>query len=535
MRAVRLVRHGARLALVAGALGLPLGCGGEDGAGPGPAPPAPPAARAPYDRDGHRLSGGPAPSGLPNVLLIVIDTLRADALDGEPTRMPRLLARAGAGVRFANACAPAPWTVPSMTSLLTGLLPSVHGSDAPMQPPRLVDAVTTFAEALKNGYGYETAAFTEGPWYDRESRLLQGFGYTLHGFMLQGVEQQMSGWARRRDPERPFFALLHSFEAHDPYGPRNHPFPPPSAGVPPFSRVDVTGIHDPAELTRWFLLDRAVRLDLTHQRGPAYRKAVVHYMDQGYRADPRPELARELKDAYMDGVAWLDEVLDRALAQMQALGLLDDTLVVVTSDHGEAFGEHGILGHGRQLYDELLRIPLVAFGRAPFEGGRVIHGSVGLVDLLPTLFDWAGLEPLPEINGRSFLPLLAADGPGGPVFSEDRLGRENTGADRLAQLTSVRSARWKYIVTYDLLAGTVVEEAYDLVRDPREREDLCQGRGRIDGLAFDPEFCAAVEAARDRIWGAVAGTHRRLDTPYAAGEAQVTSPRPRACGEAETR
>lgn len=504
---------------------LLAGCGDD----PAPRPAQPTAPRTGYDRDGHRLSTTPAPERPPNLILILIDTLRGDMVNGPEPSMPRLLERARKGVVFRNACSPAPWTVPSITSALTGLLPSVHGSDAPMQAPRLVDAVTTFAEALRNGYGYDTASFTDGPWFDRDSRLLQGFGYSSHNFMLRGIHKIVEGWASRRDPKRPFFLLLHTFEAHEPYGEINHPFPPLMPTNPPYSTIDVSSVHDPVDMTRYFLLDGRARLDLTHQRGPSYRKAVIRYMDQGYREDPRPDLARELKAGYVDGVAWLDGVMDDALKWMESKRLLENTLVFVTSDHGEAFGEHGILGHGRQLYDELVHIPMVAWGPPPFDGGREIQGSVGLIDLLPTYFDWAGLDPLPGLNGGSFLPLLREDGPGRPVFAEERISRANTEVDRLAQLTSVRNARWKYVLTYDMLAGAVLEEAYDLLLDPLERSDLCQGRGRIDGLEFDAEFCEAIEAARDRIWGAVEGVKRRYNSPYGAGEVQVTSERPAAC------
>ena len=117
-----------------------------------------------------------------------------------------------------------------------------------------------------------------------------------------------------------------------------------------------------------------------------------------------------------------------------------------------------------------------------------------------------------------------------PVFAEEIVMRENTNADHDRLLTSVRSARWKYVLTYDRLAGTVVEEAYDLDADPGEQHDLCAGKGRIDGLTFDAAFCRAVEQARDRIWGAAEHADTVFTSPYAGGRARVTSKRPAACG-----
>jgi len=231
----------------------------------------------------------------------------------------------------------------------------------------------------------------------------------------------------------------------------------------------------------------------------------------------------------------VDSLTRQTVGQLGTWGLSKNTMLVVTADHGEAFGEHGLLAHGRQLYDELVHIPLILVGPEPFVGGREIDGGVGLLDVLPTFFDYAHLLPLDEIQGRSFLPLIRGQVGGRPVFSEEILTRANTGEDADALLTSVRSAHWKYIITFDRQAGTVLEEAYDLRQDPGERHDLCAGSGRIDGLSFDPSFCAAVEAARDRIWGAAGQSNRLYASPYGAGRAQVISQRPRACGQAAGR
>ena len=507
-----------RLALCLLVLALPA-CG-ED------RPQAPEdAAGARYDADG-RLVGAPAPGAQkrPNLVLIVIDTLRADALRAAPGPMPVLGTLAAKGVRFDAAVAPAPWTVPSMTSLLTGLLPSAHGCDAPNQAPRLVSAVTTFAEVLRGTYGYQTAAYMAGPWFGAQESVLQGFDRQVPHFALRGAKEILRPFVEGRDPARPFFLLLHSYEAHDPYGAANHPWP-----EPPAQPRDVAALDEPWAQTRAFLLERNERMALLSRHGTSLHRRIARYMHTGFAAQPRPELAAELRTAYEDGVRSVDGWIGETVAQLEAWGLLENTILVVTSDHGEAFGEHGTLGHGRQLYGELVHVPLVWRGPAPFDGGRTVGGSVGLVDVLPTFLDFAGCVALPHTQGRSFLPLLRGQGAGRPVFAEETLDRENTGDDVSVVLTAVRSQSWAYLIAFDRLRGTVVERAYDLASDPGETRDLCSGTGRLDGLTFDAAFCTAVEAARDRLWGAASRGERLHATPYGGGSAQVTSERPAPC------
>ncbi|MDA1195546.1 MAG: sulfatase-like hydrolase/transferase [Planctomycetota bacterium] len=429
-----------------------------------------------------------------------------------------------------NAAAPAPWTVPSMTSLLTGMLPSGHGNDAPLRSPRLLEAVTTYAEILRESHGYQTAAFTSGPWIAEGDSILQGFTSGARGYTLQGTEHILAGFAAKRDLDRPFFLLLHTFDAHDPYGPEGHPWPHVPDRPGRRTELDLDAINEPWEITKYFFLDRLAKMDLIERHGTAVHSAVIRYVHGDCMRHPRPELAAELRAGYEAGVRWVDSQVEVAMAQLKAWGMLQNTVLVVTSDHGEAFGEHGILAHGRQLYDELVHIPMVMQGPEPFGGGRTLTGSVGLHDILPTFLDHIGGAPLPRAHGQSFLPLLEGIGSGRPVFGEEILSRENTGEDDDAMLTSVRSSRWKYIITFDRGAGTVLEEAYDLQTDPGEKHDLCRGSGRIDGLPFDPDFCRAVELARDRIWGAAATSGELYQHPYGGGRALVTSKRPAACG-----
>jgi arylsulfatase A-like enzyme len=478
---------------VAGLLLLAAGCGGKDA--PAPAPVV-------YDADGRAAAPVSRPDGPPNLVVILVDTLRGDALraDGDadaPTRMPFLASLARHGVSFPEAITPSAWTVPSIVSLLTGLLPSAHGADDAMPSPalRLRDSVTTYAEVLSETYGYETAAFLGGPWYGTSYGFFQGFEKGGNRFALQGTEEVVGAWAAERDPDRPFFLFLHTFEVHDPYGEHNHPWPTEVRVPPPAEHL--RNVTDVEAWARAFFLDFEERTALTRIFGGEYVKQTVAYMNGTLPGHPRPGVPEALREAYFQGVRWFDGVLERAVTHLEALGLLEDTVLVVTSDHGEAFGEHGILGHGRQLYDELVRVPLVIVGPEPFQGGRRIPGTVGLVDVLPTFFAYAGLTDLDGIHGVSALPRVRGEIGSRPVVSEERLDLSKTAGRLLGRRVSVRSPRWKYILTYDARRGRIGEEAYDLAADPAEQHDFARGTGRLSRhLPFDEAYCAAVDRIR---------------------------------------
>jgi arylsulfatase A-like enzyme len=468
----------------------------------GPDTPREPVRRAAagYDTDGRWL-GAPLPPGRrPNLVVVVLDTLRADALSPEaPERgvMPRLAAWAREGVAVRHAVAPAPWTQPSVVSLLTGLLPGEHRQGHAKFPPPDPAALVSFAEILGRTFGYETRALVGLPAGETPANVFLGFEHIEPDTHLAGVPERLEAWARARTRERPFFLMLHSFEVHDPYGAANHPYPVPRG----WNReaIDVAALGpdpDPLMLTKRLLTER----DFRHaMRAPAVSARmmplVVGAMFDGLRRDPDPLLGPSLHQAYRAGAAWVDGLLDGVLGRLGAWGLLDDTLVVVTADHGEAFGEHGSLQHMRWLYDELLRIPLALRGPPPFDRPRTVEGQVALHDVLPTFFDWAGLPMPADLEGRSFLPLLTTDGAGRPVVSEEVRTPANTGGRSHAILASARTRAWKFIVTHELLSGAVTEELYDLAADPGERTNLLpDATRRLPRAMVD-----AIEAARARV------------------------------------
>ncbi|MBL9086042.1 MAG: sulfatase-like hydrolase/transferase [Planctomycetia bacterium] len=482
-------RSAAALVLTGLAL-VPAGCGGD------PPPAAPPARAVRYGADGRPAAPDVVATRRLDVIWVCLDTVRADAFapwaKGD-VAMPATSAWLERhAVAFTQASSTAPWTGPAVASLFTSLLPSAHGARELSDRMSLVPAVTTAAEILA-AQGWFTVAYTGGGWVGKGNGMLQGFREPLTPFSFAGeAEHVLQVFAGSR-AYRPRFLFFHTYEAHDPYlapPARLHapPTPPPEVDL---AAIDREAAADGGRsLVRRFLLDAATREVVfgTAFGGPR-KAAVTRWLERGYRDDPEgPALAAEAKAAYVAGLRRLDTALAGWLAALDDLRLLDDAVLVVTSDHGEGFGEHGTMHHGRRLYDELVHVPL--YVRAPgFPPGRRIAAPCSLLDVLPTTLELVGLPPLAGAEGASLVPLLAG-APGRPVPSEELRTGTETGGDDHALLVAVRDATHKWIRTTDLRTGTSAEEAYDLVADPGETRPL------PPGTRFPPAFEEVVRAQR---------------------------------------
>lgn len=504
--------------LVLGALIAAVACGDRLP----PAAPGPPPSEQRYAADGAPLGPVRRPARPPNLIVLLVDTLRADAAGAGPGEgvMPGLSAWGEGAVGFTQASTPAAWTIPSVATLLTGLLPHEHGCVDHVQTPRLLESVVTYAEVLGRAYGYETAAFTDAPWFRGSTgSLLQGFHTgsagpgarlsrsqpTASGYWLAGTPAVLSPWLAARDPARPFFLLLHTFDAHDPYGERNH-MHRQAGDAEVWARhdrqvaaYDARALRTPVDRLVAFLTDGVARGALMRTAGDSFLRDVSDAMWSEFRDGANAEVARRLHEEYRAGARWVDSGLTGALAWLKEQGLLENTLLVVTADHGEAFAEHGTVGHGHHLHDELVRVPLWFSGPGPFARPETHEVSVGLIDVLPTFFDWAGLTDIPQRHGRSLLPLIEGrTREGHPVHSEAvvRGGMASPGVDRYQ--VAVRTEAWKYVVTLDRTSHAVTEALYDLRADPEERADLL-ARAALDLLPLGESFCAAVDTARRLI------------------------------------
>jgi arylsulfatase A-like enzyme len=419
------------------------------------------------ERSADQTPAEAAPSG---VVFVLVDALRADRLGcyGNPRNAsPNLDALAKDGTLFRNAIAPAPWTLPTMATLWTSLSPSVHGatriSDLSPQDVRPVavldESRVTFAEVMRDN-GFQTAAFVDGTYPRRVFGLAQGFDLFLDaerpGIRLN-VEALLD-WLDRERPER-FFAYVHTLEVHSPYT-------PDKLLLPENAEPD-----DASRRMKEVLAEERKRY-AEFDFNPGYRGRIHGYWTMAKpgherrNLDPLPEADQEQLVALYDrGVAYADYWIGQLIQGLAERGLLEHTVVVITSDHGDELLDHGGVEHGETFYDEMIRVPLIV--RVPgLAQGRVIEPQVGLVDLMPTLLDLLRVPHDLFLQGRSFVPLLKGERwEEAPVFSEASIFGPHHG--------SVRTRDWKYIESRE---GT---ELYDLRGDPGERKNVCASQEAV--------------------------------------------------------
>ena len=324
----------------------------------------------------------PSPTGW-NVLLISIDTLRPDRLGVygyDRPISPRIDQLAADGVVFSRAYSTAPWTLPAQMSMITGLLPSAHGAQlSPVfttEVERLSDARTTMTEVL-SGSGYRTGAFTGGSFLGKKFGFEQGFDHLETGGVLADLWGNAQQWLES-DSQRPFFLFLHTYEVHN---------------YEPSKEFDDQWVRPVEPNTARRFSDR--------------RQLRNFILTNGFFSLNKDELTF-ISDLYDATIAQADRVVGEILGYLQSEGLEDSTMVIVTSDHGEEFFEHGGTGHGFTFYEEMLRIPwILRFPGGPEE--LVIDQRVQLIDIMPTILDLVGLVGPGEMQGKSLTGLIRGD------------------------------------------------------------------------------------------------------------------------------
>ena len=357
----------------------------------------------------------------PNVLLVTIDTLRADRVGcygyagaATPT-LDRLAAR---GARFSTGIAQAPLTAPSHASILTGVTPPRHGvrdNGAFVLP----NSVPTLAEGFRAA-GYRTAAFVSGFPLDHRFGLGRGFD---------------------------------TYDDRLPHGndPRRAPY------------VERTADKTTDRVLAWL----AARP--TDAKGTAPWFLWTHYFDPHAPYEAPGDFGRRFAANPYDGeIAFVDEQLGRLAAWLASARLVEHTLILVTADHGESLGEHAEETHGVFVYDSTLRVPWILAG--PGVPQRVSPVMARGTDVAPTLLDYAGLAPLPGLEGRSLRP--AADGralPDEPAYAESLFAQRHLG---WAPLYAWRTAAFK-------LVAAPRPELYDLATDAAEIHDLAAARREL--------------------------------------------------------
>jgi arylsulfatase A-like enzyme len=440
----------------------------------------------------------PAPRR-PHLVVLLWDTTRADRLSAcgyaRPTT-PWLEGVAADGVLFEQCRAPSPWTLPSHASIFTGLLPRHHGAVTLESP--LAPAHRTLAERLREA-GYDTVLLSNNPLVHPDAGLGQGFGV----FRDVAKEGGRQGWretlavlgrelaARREDPDRagrPLFLFVNLMEPHLPYE------PPPDLERP--WRPGGTTEEEAAAARRFQFPE-----DMAHNLG-------VRRLDARAIA-----VLSSLYDAEILSLDGGCRAIEAALAREGILGPGSDSLLVVTSDHGENLGEEGLLDHKLSVGEPLLRVPLVLRGAGLFEGGRRERAAVRLQDLFPTLLAAAGVPPAPG-DAPHAASLLGPPGPGRtqvaefapPLSFADGMRRTFPGQPDAVLapfarglLAAVgpeedgRRLKWRRTWTPGRGGGVEVlrEALFDLEADPREERDLL-GAGATD--ARDAAAAAALRA-----------------------------------------
>ncbi|WZO98877.1 sulfatase [Isosphaeraceae bacterium EP7] len=463
----------------------------------------------------------PATSGAPNVVLIVLDAVRASSLSlyghDRPTS-PNLERLARRGVVFDEARPSSSWTLPSHASMFTGRWP--HDLSVGWDEP-LDDSRPTLAGYLATR-GYATAGFVGNTYYcnaqyglnrgfaryedDYENldvslfevvrstgmgrRLLRVFGHKYHvaggGTSLRKsaemINRDVLGWIEGQPADRPFFAFLNYYDAHGPYVPPDGPDTRFGLNALPQARKDV-------------ILDRYRRL-----------KAGAHRPADGTPQQVERDLTDLMRDSYESCIAYLDRQIGQLVDELDRRKVLEKTLVIVTSDHGEHFNEHGFFGHGHSLYRPEVHVPLVILPPGSGAAGSSVREPVTLRDLAATTVDILGVAARSPFPGRSLArfwrpggaSLAARSTSPSPVLSElEHRAHSTPMAEVPASLGRLRS----------IVAGGEVyihndggrEELFDLKSDRTDLHNLNAGSAshpsvprfraildRLPGIDLDP-------------------------------------------------
>ncbi|MDJ0849240.1 MAG: sulfatase [Myxococcota bacterium] len=378
-----------------------------------------------------------------NVVFVLIDTLRADRLGAygyERPTSPNIDALASSGILFQNALAQSSWTKTSMASIWTGTYPANNGiiryNDVMPEEARMPAEV--FREA-----GYRTAGIWRNGWVAPNFGFSQGFEFYLNP--KPGRERQ------RAQGRHPAGGALKGTDE--------------DIVTSAFEFIDNFGRE------RFFLY--------------------LHFMDlhQYVYDEASARFGTSYSDVYDQSINWTDRLIGLIVERIDSIGALPNTIFVIASDHGEAFQEHGIEGHARNLYSEVVNVPIVISLPFMLEGGIVVKERVLNVDIWPTVFELIGLPPLPATDGRSLVPLVMAAAAGREDGSFARpaiahLDRRWGTPDVSDPLVSVTEGDKRLLWMANRPAKS---RLFDLAQDPAEKTNLYDPEDpeatRLEGLA----------------------------------------------------
>lgn len=400
-----------------------------------------------------------------NVVLISIDTLRADHLGCYGyfrNTSPNIDALAKEGIIFKDAFSVSTWTLPSHMSMMTSLYPEANGVVS--YEDSLSEEHLTLAEILQQD-GFQASAFVSGQYVNSIYGFNQGFslyddfsidtrqGDSTNAATSQKLNIQIERWLDTHS-QKDFFLFLHYFDVHSDYDP-----------PPPYDK----------------LFD------------PGYQGSVD---GRGYRGNPGVHKGMNSRDlehiiALYDGeIAFTDEYIGRFFSKLKRLGIYDDTLIIVTSDHGEAFFEHGIKGHSSLPYEELIRVPLIIKFPTSVDHprGSTFPGQASILDIMPTILDVLGLKSARPLEGQSLLPVMRGskmlDNRNLYFVFEKTQYAVRTGAKKLLvgydEQFSVPQSKRNLFEQFSKRYGMPWKRYYDLTADEKEKKNLLQhGKSKL--------------------------------------------------------
>ncbi len=422
--------------------------------------------------------------GPPNVLLVSIDTVRADRLSvygAVNDTTPNLERLAEAGVVFEHAFSQSNESAYSHATLFTGAYPSEVA--APVYETYALPESATLAPEVLKLYGYQTAAFVAGGHISEGFGFNQGYDHFQSKFGFASfwdTAPDALDWMRAAGDENPWFVFLHSYDAHRPYtkpGPWNHLYSD-GAGSP-LSEKLVANANLSELVAEGQFLPSLEPTYFAHPSGD-YILSPSTYTEGKARVDDTSAITvtdadkEHVRDHYDASIAYADLALGAFLAKAEDADLLDNTVIIVLSDHGEDLLDHGYMNHRTALTDSCTRVPTIIAGPGFPEGLRV-EGLVDALDITPTILALAGATPPASLRGRDLRAVVAGDVPAlNAVFSEG-----------VMDMISVRTATHRLVYHHASLAhrayARILASAqltpdhftlYDLVADPGERTDV---------------------------------------------------------------
>jgi|GEM_PF-1445563 len=409
-----------------------------------------------------------------NVIIVVLDALRADVLGcygGRDARTPVIDRLAGQGVLFEKAISPCSWTLPSVASILTSRLPSQHGAISylrvmhdrtlPALPEILAAQGVLTKASISNWLIYSKLNYDKGFNDFYLEPLSRVFWRSTDALMRESAE-----WLRARDGD-PFFLYIHNMDPHHPYlAPQPYSFG---------SKI-LDGFH---RLRAWIVL--------------GMRIPYIYGLDLDAMNPLSEQEVEELRQRYLGEVEYVDDrmaVLERALKET---GLWEDTLLIITADHGEEFQEHGTIRHGNDLHRELIRVPLIFTGGVMQGRARRIASPVSLLDLYPTILEFYAMPVPPGTMGQSLWPVIEGE--------EAR--------DRMVFSEMVEPFNHDYLLISAVKGGihlikkmplkkmvNVEMKLYNWDTDPKEQHNLS---------SYEPELAREMEQAMDDFFESLPG------------------------------